>query len=75
MANAAGPPAEKVADKAEIGIATNTLPLPHGQLTGWASIDKAVRDHDEQRVKDCKEDIDTLLTFVSTIAMYMIVSS
>lgn len=41
-----------------------TFVLP-GQAVGWAAVDKAVRDFDEQMVKDYKEDIDTLLTFVS----------
>lgn len=36
-----------------------------GQPTGWAAMDKVVRDYDEEKVKDCKEDIDTLLVFVS----------
>lgn len=32
---------------------------------GWAAVEKAVREDDEQQVRSCKEDIDTLLTFVS----------
>ena len=32
---------------------------------GWLSMAKIVRDYDEEKVKDCKEDIDTLLVFVS----------
>ena len=35
-----------------------------GQPTGWAAMANAVREYDEERVKDCKEDIDTLLVFV-----------
>lgn len=35
-----------------------------GQSVGWAAIEQSVRDFDEQQVKDYKEDIDTLLTFV-----------
>ena len=38
-----------------------------GQPVGWAAVAQAVRDFDEQQVQDCKEDIDTLLTFVSDI--------
>lgn len=38
-----------------------------GQLVGWAAVEKAVRESDEQLVNDCKEDIDTLLTFVSSL--------
>lgn len=36
-----------------------------GQGVGWAAVERAVRDFDDQLVQDCKEDIDTLLTFVS----------
>lgn len=36
-----------------------------GQPTGWAAMAKVVRDFDEEKVKDCKEDMDTLLVFVS----------
>lgn len=38
-----------------------------GQPTGWAAIDKVLRDFDEEKVKYCKEDIDTLLVFVGSI--------
>ncbi|GJE90531.1 hypothetical protein PsYK624_066710 [Phanerochaete sordida] len=31
--------------------------------TGWQTMAKAVRDIDEDKVRDCKEDIDTLLVF------------
>ena len=34
-------------------------------LTGWAAMAKTVRDFDEEKIRDCKEDIDTLLVFVS----------
>lgn len=33
--------------------------------TGWAAMAKTLREVDEDKVKDCKEDIDTLLVFVS----------
>ncbi len=36
-----------------------------GQPTGWAAMVHAVRNFDEEKVKDCKEDVDTLLVFVS----------
>ncbi len=36
-----------------------------GQATGWTAMAKEVRDFDEEKVQDCKEDIDTLLVFVS----------
>ena len=35
------------------------------RLTGWAAMAKTVRDFDEEKIRDCKEDIDTLLVFVS----------
>ncbi|KAI0769255.1 hypothetical protein BC629DRAFT_1292241, partial [Irpex lacteus] len=34
-----------------------------GQPTGWTAMAQAMRDYDEDKVKDTKEDIDTLLTF------------
>ncbi|KAI0781713.1 hypothetical protein BC629DRAFT_581710 [Irpex lacteus] len=34
-----------------------------GQPTGWAAMAKEVRDFDEEKVRSCKEDIDTLLVF------------
>ena len=36
-----------------------------GQPTGMAAMANAVREYDDERVKNCKEDIDTLLVFVS----------
>jgi hypothetical protein len=38
-----------------------------GQPTGWAAMAQTVRAYDEDKVKDAKEDIDTLLVFVSSI--------
>ena len=35
------------------------------ERTGWARIDDLVRQVDKDRVADIKEDIDTLLVFVS----------
>ena len=37
-----------------------------GQPTGWAAMAETVGAYDEEKVKDTKEDIDTLLVFVST---------
>ena len=42
-----------------------------GQPVGWAAVAQAVRDSDEQQAQDCKEDIDTLLTFVSCDVEYL----
>ena len=33
--------------------------------SGWQTMARTVREADEDKVKDCKEDIDTLLVFVS----------
>lgn len=33
--------------------------------SGWAAIARSIRDIDEQKIKDYKEDIDTILVFVS----------
>ena len=38
-----------------------------GQPTGWWAAAKEVQEFDEQQVKSCKEDIDTLLVFVSSL--------
>ena len=35
------------------------------QPTGWAAVEKALTDFDKQEIGDYKEDIDTLLVFVS----------
>ena len=32
----------------------------------WQRIARAVRDHDEEKVRESKEDVDTLLVFVSS---------
>ena len=40
-----------------------------GGPTGWAGIAKTIRDVDEDKIKDYKEDIDTLLVFVCTPAL------
>ena len=37
-------------------------------LDGWAKIDRTIRQLDEEKVRDCKEDVDTLLVFVSRLA-------
>jgi hypothetical protein len=44
-----------------------------GQPTGWAAMAETVRAYDEDKVKDTKEDIDTLLVFVSGIAYEILV--
>ena len=36
-----------------------------GQPTGWWAAAKDVREFDVEKVQSCKEDIDTLLVFVS----------
>ena len=38
-----------------------------GQATGWWAAAKDVREFDVEKVTSCKEDIDTLLVFVSHI--------
>ncbi len=37
-----------------------------GQSTGWAAMSKDIREFDEEKVQSCKDDVDTLLVFVST---------
>lgn len=36
-----------------------------GQATGWTAMADTVRKFDEEKIDDCKDDIDTLLVFVS----------
>ena len=36
-----------------------------GQPTGWAAMAEDIRKYDEDKIKDCRDDIDTLMTFVS----------
>lgn len=48
------------------------LPPPQREISnqnlgtaGWTRLSKILHTYDETKVKDCKEDIDTLLVFVS----------
>ena len=43
---------------------TNVRYVLSGKPTGWSAMATEVRNYDEERVKDTKEDIDTLLVFV-----------
>lgn len=43
-----------------------------GQPTGWAAMAAHMREYDEEKVKNTKEDIDTLLTFVSTLLLVLL---
>ena len=36
-----------------------------GQPTGWAAMAEDIRKYDEDKIKECRGDIDTLMTFVS----------
>jgi hypothetical protein len=36
-----------------------------GQPTGWAAIAERMREYDEDKIKDVKEDMDGLFIFVS----------
>ncbi len=38
-----------------------------GQPTGWAAMAEDIRKYDEDKVKECRDDIDTLMTFVSHV--------
>ena len=37
------------------------------ELTGWARLSDLIRNHDKERIEDVKEDVDTLLVFVSRL--------
>ena len=43
-----------------------------GQPSGWAAMAKILNDYDDERVNDCKEDIDTLLVFVSSLVFWQL---
>ncbi|KAI0091444.1 hypothetical protein BDY19DRAFT_885220, partial [Irpex rosettiformis] len=49
-----------------------------GQATGWAAMHSLVREFDEERVKDTKEDIDTILVFAglfsAVLTAFLVVS-
>ena len=40
------------------------------ERTGWARIYDLVHEFDKNRIVDTKEDIDTLLVFVSSVLLY-----
>lgn len=45
--------------------------IQHGKLLkGWDAVDKRIRDTDESKVEDYKEDLDTLLVFVSSLRVH-----
>ena len=48
---------------------TNVRYVLSGKPTGWSAMAGEVRNFDEERVKDTKEDIDTLLVFVRELLM------
>jgi hypothetical protein len=42
------------------------------QTSGWASVEKSLNEFDKQEIGDYKEDIDTLLVFVSVAINYFL---
>lgn len=42
---------------------------------GWARLADLVRSHDKERIEDVKEDIDTLLVFVSPFVVPQLFAS
>ena len=48
----------------EICAQENVRYVTAGTPNGWVAMAKTIRDVDEGKVNDCKEDIDTLLVFV-----------
>ena len=39
--------------------------------TGWAAIVKTVTGVDQSKIQDCKDDMDTLLVFVSPVVLWI----
>ncbi|KAI0683949.1 hypothetical protein BC835DRAFT_1294492, partial [Cytidiella melzeri] len=62
-------PKDAKVDDAQISPEGSSIPTSDvryvlsGQPTGWAAMAETVRTYDEEKVKDTKEDIDTLLVF------------
>ena len=54
-----------------IDVVSNLLPpsFGPGPNDAWGSCVKALRDYDEHMVRGWKEDVDSLLVFVSDFAM------
>lgn len=50
--------------------ATNAEIQQTGNTNPWKEIERTVRRVDEEKVKDCTEDIDALLVFVRPIFMH-----
>ena len=44
-------------------------------MKGWEAVDRRVRDSDENKVEDFKEDVDTLLVFVCSATFLHWISS
>lgn len=42
--------------------------VSNGTESGWATVAKSINEVDEQKIKDYKEDIDTILVFVSILS-------
>ncbi|THG99340.1 hypothetical protein EW026_g2989 [Hermanssonia centrifuga] len=49
--------------KPETKSEENVRYVSTGAPTGWAAMARTMRDVDEEKIRDCKEDIDTLLVF------------
>lgn len=49
----------------EMPVASNLDPTSDNPEL-WSKVAKIIRDNDEEKIKDCKEDIDNLLVFVRT---------
>ena len=54
--------------------ANSTIVVQDGQsrdASGWSTLSKTVRDVDKAKIQDYKEDIDTLLVFVSIVSLFL----
>lgn len=60
------PPSESPPELKHISI-DDAPKITDDTESGWAAIAKSIQDVDEQKIKDYKEDIDTILVFVSVI--------
>ncbi|KAI0776499.1 hypothetical protein BC629DRAFT_1701578, partial [Irpex lacteus] len=80
--HSSGPPPKDPQDTQQSLSAAQQVPsgsqaLP-GQLTGWAAVEKALKEFDQQEIGGYKEDIDSLLTFTglysAVLTAFVIVS-
>jgi hypothetical protein len=54
----------KINERETLDEILTSLRSPPGQQSGWAAIAQKTREYDEDKIKDVKEDMDSLFIFV-----------